>query len=132
MTKFKCENTESFEQFAIFAKACSTIIIIKHGYLRHTSNKWIGNIVVLAPICVSVSCNMLNANSIYDIYYILYILYIIGTSLWTSEVIVWTIGPRIIQTLNFKLTIKSITSMLVTDVGDQMCWWQDLDAGERC
>ena len=24
-----------------------------------------------------------------------------------------------------------VTSMLVTDVGDQMCWWQDLDVGDK-
>ena len=24
-----------------------------------------------------------------------------------------------------------VTSMLVTDVGDQMCWWQDFDVGDK-
>ena len=28
-------------------------------------------------------------------------------------------------------TDTTVTSMLVTDVGDQMCWWQDLDVGDK-
>ena len=27
--------------------------------------------------------------------------------------------------------INSVTSMLVTDVGDQMCWWQDSNVGDK-
>ena len=27
--------------------------------------------------------------------------------------------------------LDRVTSMLVTDVGDQMCWWQDLDVGDK-
>ena len=67
MTEIKRENTESFEKLAIFSETRSTIIIIKHSYLGHTSNKWIGNIIVLAPIGVGVNCNMLNQNAIYHI-----------------------------------------------------------------
>ena len=68
MTVIKCENTESFEKLAIFSETRSTIIIIKHSYLWHTSDKWIGNIIVLTPIGVSMNCNMLNQNSIYHIH----------------------------------------------------------------
>ena len=27
--------------------------------------------------------------------------------------------------------LNKVTSMLVTDVGDQMCWWQNLDVGDK-
>ena len=33
--------------------------------------------------------------------------------------------------IGWKICWKSVTSMMVTDVGDQKCWWQVWDGGEK-
>ena len=59
-TKVKCENSKDLGQFATFGKRCSTKIIVKHCDFRHTANKGMSNVIILAPIRISVNCNVLN------------------------------------------------------------------------
>ena len=48
----------------------------------------------------------------------------------------FSIGFRHIRPINMKYRlyisdVLKVTSILVTDVGDQMCWWQVWDVGDR-
>ena len=45
-----------------------------------------------------------------------------------------TLAPNSVQMLTLAVLTRpkmTVTSMLVTDVGDQMCWWQVWDVGDR-
>ena len=60
----KSKYSKSFEQFAVFSKTCTAIIIVKNRYFWHSPYKWIFYMIVLAPIRICVNGNVLNENEL--------------------------------------------------------------------